>query len=128
MAWLALGCVLFGLFPVAVITRLDAVLTLLTGTGIARTAGQNLLFLTPLSPDRASYSAMVFLLAVLIGIALAFFGIRFFIMVASGALRHGTVVSMSSIRTWKILQKALANRFGKFLKVFLQWSGTCPIL
>ena len=78
MAWLALGCVLFGLFPVAVITRLDAVLTLLTGTGIARTAGQNLLFLTPLSPDRASYSAMVFLLAVLVGMALAFFGIRFF--------------------------------------------------
>ena len=78
MAWLALGCATFGLFPVLVIAKLDATLTFLTGTGIAQTAGKSFLFLTPLSPDRASYSPLVFLLAALIAMALAFFGIRFF--------------------------------------------------
>ncbi|MDD5299764.1 MAG: hydrogenase 4 subunit B [Gallionella sp.] len=64
LGWLALGCVVLGLAPVFVIQRLDLVTQMLVGQGLGNAAG-GWLFLTPVDTERASYSPVFFLLAVL---------------------------------------------------------------
>jgi len=64
MAWLALLCVLLGLAPVFVVQHIDHVSHLLLGTQLGNAAA-NWLFLTPVDTERASYSPLYFLLAVL---------------------------------------------------------------
>ncbi|HEU0188311.1 MAG TPA: hydrogenase 4 subunit B [Gallionellaceae bacterium] len=64
LGWLALGCVALGLAPVFVIRQLDRVTQMLVGQGLGNSAG-GWLFLTPVDTERASYSPVFFLLAVL---------------------------------------------------------------
>ncbi len=64
MAWLALLCVLLGLAPVYVVQHIDHVSHLLLGTQLGNAAA-DWLFLTPVDTERASYSPLYFLLAVL---------------------------------------------------------------
>jgi len=64
LGWLALGCVALGLAPVFVIQHLDLVTQMLVGQGLGNSAG-GWLFLTPVDTERASYSPVFFLLAVL---------------------------------------------------------------
>ena len=64
LGWLALGCVALGLAPVLVIQQLDLVTQMLVGQGLGNSAG-GWLFLTPVDTERASYSPVFFLLAVL---------------------------------------------------------------
>ena len=64
MVWLALGCVLLGLAPVFVVEQIDFVSQMLLGTGLGN-AATNWIFLTPVDTERASYSPVYFLLAVL---------------------------------------------------------------
>lgn len=64
MAWLALLCVLLGLSPVFVVQCIDHVSHLLIGVELGNAAA-DWMFLTPVDPDRASYSPLYFLLAVL---------------------------------------------------------------
>jgi formate hydrogenlyase subunit 3/multisubunit Na+/H+ antiporter MnhD subunit len=65
LVWLGAGCVLLGLFPVQVIGAIDPVTRVLLGEGIAETVRANgWLLLSPTSLERASYSPLVFLLAV----------------------------------------------------------------
>ena len=64
LGWLALGCVALGLMPVFVIQRLDLVTQTLVGQGLGNSDG-GWLFLTPVDTERASYSPVFFLLAVL---------------------------------------------------------------
>ncbi len=64
LGWLALGCVILGLAPVLVIQQLDLVTQMLIGHGLGNSAG-GWLFLTPVDTERASYSPVYFLLAVL---------------------------------------------------------------
>jgi formate hydrogenlyase subunit 3/multisubunit Na+/H+ antiporter MnhD subunit len=64
MGWLALGCVALGLAPVWVVGKIDLVSQKLIGTGLGNVAS-NWLFLAPVDIDRASYSPVFFLLAVL---------------------------------------------------------------
>jgi formate hydrogenlyase subunit 3/multisubunit Na+/H+ antiporter MnhD subunit len=77
LVWLAAGCVLLGLFPAQVIVAIDAVTQPLVGAGLAeavRTHGW--LLLAPVSPERASYSAIGFLLVVAASFLLAFVLVR----------------------------------------------------
>jgi NADH:ubiquinone oxidoreductase subunit 5 (subunit L)/multisubunit Na+/H+ antiporter MnhA subunit len=77
LVWLAAGCVLLGLFPAQVIVAIDAVTQPLVGAGLAeavRTHGW--LLLAPVSPERASYSALGFLLVVAASFLLAFVLVR----------------------------------------------------
>ncbi len=62
LAWLATGCILLGLFPVAVIQALDPVTHALVGRGLVR-AGEigDWMLLAPISAARASYSPVVVL-------------------------------------------------------------------
>ncbi len=64
MGWLALGCVMLGLAPVFVIRHMDMVTQALIGQGLGNSAS-GWLFLTPVDTERASYSPVYFLLAVL---------------------------------------------------------------
>jgi len=64
MGWLALLCVLLGLAPVFVVRQLDQVAQMLLGTQLGN-AANNWVFLTPMDIERASYSPLYFLLAVL---------------------------------------------------------------
>ena len=63
--WLAAACVLLGLAPVAVIGQLDSVSALLVDATLSANIGRSgWLFVTPASPERASYSAPLFLIAI----------------------------------------------------------------
>ncbi len=64
LGWLALGCVALGLAPVFVVRQLDLVTQALVGRGLGN-AAPGWLFLAPVDIERASYSPVYFLLAVL---------------------------------------------------------------
>jgi hydrogenase-4 component B len=67
MGLLALLCVVFGMFPSLVIDAIDAVPQLLIGQGPPSATTQGWLWLTPISPTVASYSAPL----VMVGVILA---------------------------------------------------------
>jgi len=67
MGILALGCLLFGIFPTTTISVIDTIPQMLFGTGLTSATMQGWLWLTPVAPEQASYSAPL----VLLGIALA---------------------------------------------------------
>jgi formate hydrogenlyase subunit 3/multisubunit Na+/H+ antiporter MnhD subunit len=64
MGWLVFACVVLGLAPVFVVHQLDQVSQMLLGTQLGN-AANNWVFLTPVDTERASYSPLYFLLAVL---------------------------------------------------------------
>ena len=64
LTWLAIGCVMLGLAPVFVVQHLDQVTRVLIGQGLGNVAA-GWLFLAPVDIERASYSPVYFLLAVL---------------------------------------------------------------
>jgi formate hydrogenlyase subunit 3/multisubunit Na+/H+ antiporter MnhD subunit len=64
LSWLALGCVVLGLAPVFVVQQLDLVTQVLIGQGLGNSAS-GWLFIAPVDTERASYSPVIFLLAVL---------------------------------------------------------------
>lgn len=64
MSWLALACVALGLAPVFVVHQIDCVAQALIGSGLGN-AASNWVFLAPVDTERASYSPLYFLLAVL---------------------------------------------------------------
>jgi len=64
LTWLATGCVVLGLAPVSVVQQLDQVTRVLLGNGLGNAAA-GWLFLAPVDIERASYSPVYFLLAVL---------------------------------------------------------------
>ncbi len=79
MVWLAGLCVALGIFPVFVIARLDAVTQMLLGAGLgAAVEAGGWLMLAPISPDRASYEPLVFLLVILAVFAATFLVVRRF--------------------------------------------------
>ena len=70
LALLALGCVLLGIFPTAVIDVIDRVNGLLLDTSLARTGESNWLLLAPIATERSSYSPRI-VLAVIVVVVVA---------------------------------------------------------
>jgi hydrogenase-4 component B len=67
LAWLTSGCVLLGLFPVAVIEIIDPIPFALVGRGLAQSGRiGDWLVLAPVSAERASYSPLLVTLATLV--------------------------------------------------------------
>ncbi|NDP42351.1 MAG: hydrogenase 4 subunit B [Aromatoleum sp.] len=64
LVWLALGCVLLGLFPVNVIAMLDPINTMLIGSTAGHAITDNWLLLAPISADRSSYSPLIVLVVI----------------------------------------------------------------
>ncbi len=60
LSWLAGGCILLGLVPSFVVDHLSGASMLLVGSSLAADKG-SWLFLSPISPARASYSPLLFL-------------------------------------------------------------------
>ena len=69
LAWLALGCVLLGVFPTNVIAAIDNVNGLLLSTTVSRSGESNWLLLAPIATDRSSYSPLI-VLAVIVAVVL----------------------------------------------------------
>jgi hydrogenase-4 component B len=65
LVWLAVGCVLLGIFPVNVIALLDPINTMLVGSSAIRTGGSSWLLLAPINADRSSYSPLIMLVVIL---------------------------------------------------------------
>ncbi|MGN2393482.1 hydrogenase 4 subunit B, partial [Pelomicrobium sp. G1] len=67
LAWLALQCVLLGVFPVAAIVALSPAVEVLVPASLAPSAaGGSWWFLTSVAPERASYAPLLFLLVILL--------------------------------------------------------------
>ena len=79
LIWLAAGCILFGLFPVATIEIIDPIPYALVGQGLAQSGHiGNWLLLAPVNAERAAYSPLVFLLMTTLFVGLAFVLVRRF--------------------------------------------------
>jgi hydrogenase-4 component B len=67
LAWLTSGCVLLGLFPVAVIQLIDPIPFALVGRGLVQSGRiGDWLIMAPVSAERASYSPLLVTLATLV--------------------------------------------------------------
>jgi len=77
LVWLAAGCIALGVAPVAVIGAIDAVSGQLLGKTLG-TSATGWMFLTPISPDRASYAPFLFLLVILFVWLLTWLAVRQF--------------------------------------------------
>lgn len=73
---LAVLCIVLGVFPMLVVKMLDVVSVQILGLGLPQIGGQGWLWLTPVSPDTASYSAplVAAVLAVMAGLVVLVLG------------------------------------------------------
>jgi formate hydrogenlyase subunit 3/multisubunit Na+/H+ antiporter MnhD subunit len=77
MAWLALWCVVLGIFPSTLLGLLDRVAVAVTGSGLPRSAlDSGWLWLVPMRPEEASYAPFLFLVTISAVFALTFAGVR----------------------------------------------------
>ncbi len=76
MGLLAVLCVLFGIFPSAVIGVIDAIPNQLLGQGPPSAAAHGWMWLTPISPRVASYSAPLVLVGILLFALVAYAWLR----------------------------------------------------
>jgi hydrogenase-4 component B len=84
LVWLAAGCITLGLAPAYVLTELDRVTQLLTGHTVGAMAAQaGPFFVIAISPERASYSPLLFMLGIVVMLVVTFILVR--------KLYHGTV-------------------------------------
>ncbi len=63
MGWLAVLCLLLGVLPTPLVRLLEGVSLQLTGAGLPETASRGWLWLAPVSPENASYAALLVMLA-----------------------------------------------------------------
>ena len=77
LSWLAIGCVLLGLFPTQLINQLGAV-TRQLGFESLPLSDAPWWLLSPLAEREASYAPLVFLAAIAIVVVLTIFGVRMF--------------------------------------------------
>ncbi|EXJ13516.1 hydrogenase 4 subunit B [Imhoffiella purpurea] len=68
-------CLLFGVLPTQIIALIDPVAELMVGSGVPQAGAQGWLWLTPIAPETASYSApiSILLLALIAGFAIWWF-------------------------------------------------------
>ena len=79
LAWLTAGCLLLGLFPVAVLEVIDPITVAMVGKGLAQSGrAGDWLMLAPVSAERASYSPLLFFLLTLSIVLVAFALVRRF--------------------------------------------------
>jgi formate hydrogenlyase subunit 3/multisubunit Na+/H+ antiporter MnhD subunit len=87
LTWLALGCVLLGIFPVFFILHIDYVILMLTGQTLGSTAAQTgWMWLTPIQPERASYNPLALFVIVVAGVLFTIYVVKKFY---HGRLRRG---------------------------------------
>ncbi|HUH94595.1 MAG TPA: hydrogenase 4 subunit B [Casimicrobiaceae bacterium] len=85
LAWLALGCVALGVFPVQVIAALDPVNAMLVASTVGH-AGARWWLLAPVSPDRSSYAPLIVLTVIVAAVLITIRVVRW---LYHGRLRVG---------------------------------------
>jgi len=78
LAWLALGCIALGIFPVYIITHIDFVTQMLVGQGLSTTTQSGWMWLTPIQAERASYNPVFLLATIVIGVWIALYVVKKF--------------------------------------------------
>jgi hypothetical protein len=79
LLWLAIWCVLLGLLPVFVIAPMDPIARTLVGATLKDSMQESSwLFLTAVRPERASYSALLFLLGIVLTVLISYLLVRRF--------------------------------------------------
>ncbi|MHB1290780.1 MAG: hydrogenase 4 subunit B [Sulfuricella sp.] len=87
LTWLALGCILLGVFPVFFILHIDYVTQLLVGHTLGVSAAQTgWMWLTPIQPERASYSPLALFVIIIVGVLFTMVVVKKFY---HGRLRRG---------------------------------------
>jgi len=87
LTWLALGCILLGIFPVFFILHIDYVIQMLVGQTLGSTAAQTgWMWLTPIQPERASYNPLMLFVIIVIGVLATIVVVKKFY---HGRLRRG---------------------------------------
>ena len=86
MAALALGCVVLGLAPLALLLRLDGVTRILGADGMGATLAQHGWLVVPVALQRASYGPLIFFLGVAAIFLLAWLAVR---LLFHGRARRG---------------------------------------
>jgi hydrogenase-4 component B len=77
LLWLAVGCILLGLFPNVVIELLDPVTRMLVDSGLGGAANtRDWWLLAPISEDRASYSPAIFFGSIVLLMSIAYWCVR----------------------------------------------------
>jgi formate hydrogenlyase subunit 3/multisubunit Na+/H+ antiporter MnhD subunit len=87
LVWFGVGCLLLGLFPVQVIAYIDPINAMLVGSAVSH-PGATWWLLAPIDPDRASYSAVIVLIATVVALLLTIQVVHRFY---HGRLRKGPV-------------------------------------
>ena len=64
LAWLALGCIVLGIFPVNVIHAIDPINQMLLNASAISSDGGSWLLLAPVNADRSSYSPLIVLIVI----------------------------------------------------------------
>jgi len=79
LLWLATWCVLLGLLPVFVVGAVDPITRVLVGATLQDSMQESSwLFLTAIEPERASYSAPLFLLGIVVSVLASYLLVRRF--------------------------------------------------
>jgi hydrogenase-4 component B len=79
LLWLATWCVALGLLPVFVVTAMDPIARALVGATLEDSMQESSwLFLTAIQPERASYSALLFLLGIVLTVLVTYLLVRRF--------------------------------------------------
>ncbi len=87
LVWLAAWCAVLGVMPGTVIGLLDHATLLLNGRGLGdAVASGSWLFLSPINPDRASYSPLLFFVGITLATALTWLAIH---KLYHGRMRRG---------------------------------------
>jgi len=77
MAWLALWCIVLGIFPATVVGMLNHVSEAVTGAGLpAGALASGVLWLVPSTQAQASYGPFVFLLVIAVVVMIAYLAVR----------------------------------------------------
>ncbi|RPI46818.1 MAG: hydrogenase 4 subunit B [Betaproteobacteria bacterium] len=77
MAWLAIWCVLLGIFPSTVVGVINEVCIAVTGAGLPRSAlGAGVLWLVPSTQAQASYGPIVFLIVIAAVVLVTYVAVR----------------------------------------------------
>jgi hydrogenase-4 component B len=78
LAWLALGCILLGIFPVYVIMHIDFVTQMLVGHHLGTAAQSGWMWLTPIQADRASYNPLFLFATIVTGVWITLYAVKKF--------------------------------------------------
>lgn len=78
LAWLALGCIALGIFPVYFISHIDFVTQMLVDHNLNSAAQSSWMWLTPIQAERASYNPLILFATIVTGVWITLYVVKKF--------------------------------------------------